>query len=432
MWKFIAALLCGCLLVSAEQGPQLWEVSASAHHRVVRELADDGHIDIWGHLPNSAKVLVEPSMSHRVARALSEKGIRHSVLVPDVLELVEQERVHMLQKKNRAKRAASQMDWTSYHDLEDIKGFLGWLNVTGGDWVQILTASSSDEGRPVLVTRITNPNSTRPKKKIWIEGGIHAREWISPAVTTYLMHQVALSPEWRDLLDSTEWYFVPVANPDGYQYSFSSNRARLWRKNRRDNGSLSSRCKGVDLNRNWNLKWGVGASSNPCSETYKGVQAFSEPETFGLQRMMNTIGDIDLFITFHSFGQTVLYPWGWTRAPPSNARQLKNLARKFSSAVKEQSGGQIDYELGGSGPLYGLASGATDDWAYGALGVPFSYTIELPDQGNYGFLLPENRVSSTVVETAAGVHCMVSALANTGKCARRRSRNSHPNFRFRS
>lgn len=365
-----------------------------------------------------------------MTRALSEAEISHSVVVPDVFDLVEQERENMLLKKSRRKRAAGQMDWTSYHDLDDIEGFLGWLNVTGGNNVHIASASTTAEGRPVLVVRITNPNTTGPKKKIWIEGGIHAREWISPAVTTYLMHQVALSPEWKDLLDVTEWYFVPVANPDGYQFTFSSNRARLWRKNRRDNGGLIARCRGVDLNRNWSLKWGVGASSNPCSETYKGVEAFSEPETFGLQRMMNSIEDIDLFITFHSFGQTVLYPWGWTRDPPSNVKQLKGLAKKFANAVNEASGGQTEYELGGSGPLYGLASGATDDWAYGELGVPFSYTIELPDQGTYGFLLPASRISSTVTETAAGVYCMISSLTNTGRCARRRARNHSVNPRF--
>ncbi|XP_066979625.1 carboxypeptidase B-like [Macrobrachium rosenbergii] len=430
MWVTLLALICGVAIAGADKGPQLWELDADAHHRVVRDLADEGHIDIWGHSRETTKVLVEPSLSHRVTRALSEAEISHSVVVPDVFELVEQERENMLLKKSRRKRAAGQMDWTSYHDLDDIEGFLGWLNVTGGNNVHIASASTTAEGRPVLVVRITNPNTTGPKKKIWIEGGIHAREWISPAVTTYLMHQVALSPEWKDLLDVTEWYFVPVANPDGYQFTFSSNRARLWRKNRRDNGGLIARCRGVDLNRNWSLKWGVGASSNPCSETYKGVEAFSEPETFGLQRMMNSIEDIDLFITFHSFGQTVLYPWGWTRDPPSNVKQLKGLAKKFANAVNEASGGQTEYELGGSGPLYGLASGATDDWAYGELGVPFSYTIELPDQGTYGFLLPASRISSTVTETAAGVYCMISSLTNTGRCARRRARNHSVNPRF--
>ncbi|XP_068243453.1 carboxypeptidase B-like [Palaemon carinicauda] len=432
MWVSLCTLICGVVIASAEKGPELWELNTDAHHRVVRDLADEGHIDVWGHTRQNTKVLVEPELKHRVTRALSDANISHSVVVPDVFDLVEKERENMVLKKSRRKRSAGQMDWTTYHDLDDIEGFLGWLNVTGGNNVHIASASTTTEGRPVLVVRITNPNATGPKKKIWIEGGIHAREWISPAVTTYLMHQVALSPEWRDLLDVTEWYFVPVANPDGYQFSFSSNRARLWRKNRRDNGGLIARCRGVDLNRNWSLKWGVGASSNPCSETYKGIEAFSEPETFGLQRMMNSIPDIDLFITFHSFGQTVLYPWGWTRDPPSNVKQLKGLAKKFANAVNEASGSQTEYELGGSGPLYGLASGATDDWAYGELGVPFSYTIELPDQGTYGFLLPDSRISSTVTETAAGVYCMVRSLTNTGgRCGRRQARNQNVNPRFR-
>ncbi|KAK7075096.1 hypothetical protein SK128_007072 [Halocaridina rubra] len=295
--------------------------------------------------------------------------------------------------------------------------------MTESDELTTTPRTTLQHSLPSLVTKLSYKNTDYL--------GIHAREWISPAVTTYLMHQVATNPNWRNLLDSTEWYFVPVANPDGYQYTFTSSRARLWRKNRRDNGGIITRCKGVDLNRNWNLKWGVGASSNPCSEIYKGIEAFSEPETYGLQRVMKSIGDIDLFITFHSFGQTVLYPWGWTNEAPSNVKQLKSLAKIFSNTVREQSGGRIDYEVGGSGPLYGLASGATDDWAYGILGVPFSYTIELPDKGNYAFLLPESEISNTVTDTAEGVYCMVSSLSGKGRCSRRRARrmNFNPHFR---
>lgn len=183
------------------------------------------------------------------------------------------------------------------------------------------------------------------------------------------------------------------------------------------------------MNRNWNLKWGVGASVNPCSETYMGPTAFSEPETRGLQNMMRQVGDIDLFITFHSFGQTILYPWGWTVRPPANVRMLKRVARKFADTVRQVSNGSTVYEIGGSGPLYGLASGATDDWAYGELAVPLSYTIELPDKGNHGFLLPENRISSTVTETAAGMYCMASFISNTGSCSSRRTRNPNSGFR---
>lgn len=416
MWTIILIASFAVLGASADVGPEMWRVEAPGHHIAVRALADEGNVDVWGHTASHTKVLVEAEAKSRVARALDEANLKHSVEVPDVLALVEEERAHM-QAKRRKKRESEQMDWTSFHDLEDIERFEEWLNSTAGNLVQMATVARTLEGREVRLVRITDPTTPGPKKKIWIEGGIHAREWISPAVTTYLMHQVAVSPEWRDILKVTEWYFVPVANPDGYAYSFSSPRARLWRKNRSQNGP-SARCKGVDLNRNWNLKWGVGASGNPCSETFKGKEPFSEPETVGLGRAMQSVRDIDVFITFHSFGQTVLYPWGWTRDPPANVKQLSRLARKFNEGVKAASGGRTEYEIGGSGPLYGLASGASDDWAYGAMQVPFSYTIELPDTGSHGFLLPESEVSRVVFETSSGMHCMIGFLTNIGPCAR--------------
>lgn len=427
MWAVTAVLSLYIIGVLTNQNTQLWVVEVPKENAVINSLQDAGHVDVWGGNSTHTQVVVEPEVRELVEEMLRLWEMTHTVEVEDVMALVKQERRHMQELKDntsRRRRAVQPqaMDWNTYHNMNDIEGYIGWVNHTGGGFVEVLDAAASVEGRRVLVVKVTDPNSPQPKKKIWIEGGIHAREWISPAVATYILHLLVTNESWRELLKVTEWYIVPVANPDGYQYTFTSERARLWRKNRRDNLSSDGRCKGVDLNRNWNLKWGVGASSNPCSETYKGPMPFSEPETRGLQAMMKSIGDIDLFITLHSFGQTILYPWGWTRNAPANAKQLKRLAKKFADAVRDASRGETEYEIGGSGPLYGLASGATDDWAYGELGVPFSYTIELPDQGRYGFLLPETRISSTVTETAAGIQCMIGALTNTGLCAQRRVR----------
>ncbi|MCL4130932.1 UNVERIFIED_CONTAM: hypothetical protein GTU68_060211 [Idotea baltica] len=311
------------------------------------------------------------------------------------------------------------MDWTSYHKLEDIEGYLGWLNATQHHLVKVIPVATTYERRPVYVVKVSDPTSNYPKKKIWIEGGIHAREWISPAVSAFLLHQVVTSPEFLPLLKKSDWYFVPVSNPDGYAYSFKGGRSRMWRKNRKQtNRFLPNRCKGVDLNRNWALKWGVGASSNPCSDTYKGPKPFSEPETEGIRATMEQEGPFDLFITLHSYGQSVLYPWGWTTEPPSNAGALSQLGRRFVESVRHASRGRTKYELGGSADQYGLASGATDDWAYGTLKTPFSYTIELRDNGRYGFLLPEAQILDTVQESTVGIYCMASFLVDEGVCAR--------------
>ena len=72
---------------------------------------------------------------------------------------------------------------------------------------------------------------------------------------------------------------VPVANPDGYEYS--RNKDRMWRKNRRKNEG--SKCEGVDLNRNFGKAYGTASSKNPCAEDFRGEAAFSEPESAAIR-----------------------------------------------------------------------------------------------------------------------------------------------------
>jgi len=68
---------------------------------------------------------------------------------------------------------------------------------------------------------------------------------------------------------------------------------------------------GTDPNRNFGYEWGgAGASTNPCSETYRGENAFSEPETKALSDYITAIKDrVKLYTAVHSYGQYWLYPW---------------------------------------------------------------------------------------------------------------------------
>jgi carboxypeptidase T len=110
----------------------------------------------------------------------------------------------------------------------------------------------------------------------------------------------------------TRWV-APMVNPDGHEYSRTEDR--WWRKNRRPNPDGSF---GVDPNRNYGYLWGtldVSTSSHvPSDETYVGPHAFSEPET----RAMRDLIAGERFrgvITYHSFSQLILYPWGYTAQP---------------------------------------------------------------------------------------------------------------------
>merc|ERR1712140_165821 len=110
------------------------------------------------------------------------------------------------------------------------------------------------------------------------------------------------------LLDTYDWYFLPVMNPDGYEYSWEASR--YWRKNLQP-GFL---CDGVDLNRNYDASWMTdGTSDFECVDTYGGPSAASEPETIAVQAEAMRLGnDLIAWVSVHSFSSLWLTPWGNT------------------------------------------------------------------------------------------------------------------------
>ncbi|XP_069177105.1 carboxypeptidase B-like [Procambarus clarkii] len=400
--------LCLATLVQGDASIQMWSVDVLKNNDVIRELENGGYFDIWGDNTTHAQILVSSTCrSTLVQQVLESSEMRYWVEVEDVMSLVQQERIFMETTKNNREHP---MDWNVYHNTADVEKFINWVKEMGGCFVQVLTAATTEEGRQVLVIKVTDPFSDEPKTKIWIEAGIHAREWISPAVSLYILNLLITDDSWRDLLKRTEWYIVPVVNPDGYHYSFTSESARLWRKNRQTH--LDRGCKGVSLIRDMDLEWSFSTPFDPCSETYKGVTPFTEPETRGLQAIMETVGGIDLFIAFRGYGQSIVYPVLRNDIPPANIHEHEVLAMVFVHAVSYTSRGHINYEIGQSGPLYGLTS---EDLAPEAQNR-FIYTIDLPYKGRYGLLHSESNISSTLMETTAGIMCMVRHITNTGHC----------------
>ncbi|QSB06841.1 M14 family zinc carboxypeptidase [Natronoglycomyces albus] len=244
-----------------------------------------------------------------------------------------------------------------------------------------------------------NPDSDKPR--ISIISQLHAREISTGEISwRFIDHLVAgygSDPRVTDLLDSTEIWIVPIANPDGVDIVASGgNQPLLQRKNANTSyGNCTGTRIGVDLNRNHNFKWG-GAGTNPCGETYQGPSAGSEPETQALESLFASIhpaqkgpGDNDpapadardVMISIHSFGEYIIHPWAWTTASAPNRTELRNLGLQMA-----QSNG---YLVGTAAETVGyLAPGGTDDFAYGTLGVA-SYTFEVgPRWGQCGGFLP--------------------------------------------
>lgn len=298
------------------------------------------------------------------------------------------------------------MSWNKYHRYTVIDNFVKCLAAEYPDKAQRFQIGTSYEGRKMNLLRISN-NLRSVKRAVWIDGGIHAREWASPSAVTYLMNELLQnSNQYSEILDKYDIYILPLANPDGYEYSHAKDR--LWRKTRSKHRGRG--CVGVDPNRNWGYHWaGKGASGDPCDETFYGPHAFSEPETDAIQKfIMARQGNWDLYLTFHSYGQYILYPWGYARRDTLDKKDLHNLGVKGAQAVKFLSGRK--YSVGSAAKMLYPAAGGSDDWAKGSAGIKYSYTIELPDTGRYGFILPASKAKGVGQEAVALAKAMISNL----------------------
>ncbi|XP_075211067.1 carboxypeptidase B-like isoform X1 [Lycorma delicatula] len=276
---------------------------------------------------------------------------------------------------------AYRLTWQRYHRYSDHQDYMNYLQNNFPDLVSIIDIGNSVEGRSIKVIKIS---SGQPgAKAMWIDGGTHAREWISPATVSYIVNELVENrAAHSSSISGIDFYIAPIINPDGYEYSHTVDR--LWRKNRRNNGF----CTGTDLNRNWGYKWGgAGSSKQPCKEIYAGSSAFSEPETKAVSNfILSKKSELKAFVTFHSYGQYILYPWGYSARVPPDYADLDRVGRKAAAAI--QNAGGPAYTVGNSASTLYSASGGADDWAKGVAGIKYSYTIELRDNGRYGFVLP--------------------------------------------
>lgn len=201
-------------------------------------------------------------------------------------------------------------------------------------------------------------------------------------------------------LDDFDYWFVPVVNPDGYEYSHTTDR--LWRKTR-----SSSYCKGADPNRNYPFHWGEsGVSKFSCSEVYAGPRALSEPEIRAMVNTMDTYKSrIAMYFSLHSYSQLILAPYGYARVKPSNYANMERVANAWIRSVGELR--NTSYRFGTSSFVLYPASGCSDDYAHGVANIRYSYTIELPDTGRLGFVLPPSEIIPVGHEAVVGLAAMI-------------------------
>ena len=227
----------------------------------------------------------------------------------------------------REQAAAGWGAFRSYSEPGGIRDELAAVAARYPRLAKLVTIGRTVQGKPILAVKVTkNARQTRDGSRpaTAYMGAQHAREWITVEMTRRLLHHVldnyGTDAAITRLVNRTELWFVPVANPDGYDYTFTPGN-RLWRKNLRDNngdGQITA-VDGVDLNRNFAYKWGYdneGSSPDPSSETYRGPAPNSEPETRALDRLFRRVG-FEFFINYHSAAELLLYGVGWQVSTPT-------------------------------------------------------------------------------------------------------------------
>ncbi len=269
----------------------------------------------------------------------------------------------------------------SYSEPGGIKDEMIQTAADHPDLAKLVVIGKTVQGKDIVAVKVTK-GATRvrdgSRPAVLYSAAQHAREWITPEMDRRLLHHYldnyGTDAEIKKIVDTTELWFVPVANPDGYDFTFTEDH-RLWRKNLRDNdgdGVINAGADGVDPNRNYPAKWGYdneGSSPVPASETYRGTAPASEPETQALDGLMRKIKPKYL-INYHSAAELLLYGVGWQVATPTPDDQISQ------ALVGDDANPAVPgYDPDISAELY-TTNGETDDQASTAYGT-VAFTPEM-------------------------------------------------------
>jgi carboxypeptidase T len=334
-----------------------------------------------------------------------EKKTVEAVLSPEEYDALVKEgrRVELLEEQTRilnepregwVSLAGGIPGYSCYRTVDETYAAMAQLPITypnlaswndiGDTWDKATAGGKPGDDLRVLV--LTNKARSGTKARFFLMGGIHAREYTTAELATRFAEQLVsrygTDPDVTWLLDYSELHVVVQSNPDGRRVAETGVSKR--KNTNTSEGSCSTATYGVDLNRNSSFDWGgAGASSSACNDTYRGRSAASEPETKTLENYILSLfpdqrgpastdpapaDATGLMLSLHSYGGYVLYPWSATTAAPPNATQLRTLGRKFNYFNGYQAC-QV------SSCLYS-ASGSTDAFAYGRLGVA-AFTFEM-------------------------------------------------------
>jgi carboxypeptidase T len=420
------------------------DVVARVYYNEISDIQKLMDYDVWEY-NNLAEKYVLVGLSPAQYRQLAADGWRMEIAEEETAAM---HNVSLLETFNGGYRTVAEL-YSQLNSINAANPTLTELIDYGDSYCKSVggcttPGGQSTAGHDLRAIRITNEAIPGTKPRFFLMTGIHAREITTPELAMrfidWLIAGYNSNADARWLVDHHEIYIVPTVNPDGHW--IVELGPYYQRKNaNRSNGCAnnwppsSSTHYGIDLNRNHTFMWNTGGTStNTCAQTYLGPSAGSEVETVALQNFVLTLfpdqrgpgindaapdNTTGIFMTMHSYGDLVLWPWGNTTNPAPNATGLVAIGNKFATYNGYQA-------CQPSVCLY-LTSGTSDDWAYGILGIP-SYTFEVGSAfmptystidnvqwpGNRPALIYAAKIARTPYQTVRGPDALSVAAAPSG------------------
>jgi len=271
----------------------------------------------------------------------------------------------------------------AYKTNDEVAEFLAAKADEFPDIIKVVTIGKSHEGRDILAVKISdNVEKDEIEPVILFNALHHAREVMTIEVALDIINMLTSGYEIHDRIsqyvDFAEIWVIPVANPDGLNRIWT--RDTWWRKNAR--ADEKTNVYGVDLNRNYPYQWGScnGSSGSRGSQTYRGPNAASEPETQALIQFITQIQPI-FNISYHSYSELVLFPYGCRKMYVAESDLVSKIGKELASRLIKDSG-RGSYAPGTPWEILYSVDGDDISWQYAAVGtIPFVIELNSSSQG---------------------------------------------------
>ncbi len=350
-WGQITLIVSFLLLISAGLVAAL-----EMHHRVrievpgetaIRDLLSLGFDRSGMNYVPEAEYVIMP-LSDSEIRLLEKEGFSYAIIIPNLEDFY-------------ASRSVG-LDMGGYHTYGEAVDIMNQLVNDYPSIIKMENIGAGHNGNIIWALKVSdNVHVEENEPEVLYTGITHAREPISLEIcldfAAWLVTNYGSDPTATNLVNNRQIWFIPIINPDGYEYNRQTNPngGGMWRKNRRNNGGSY----GVDNNRNYTFQWGYddyGSSPSPSSETYRGPSAGSEPEN---QAVMQLCEDHEfvLALHYHSYGEYFLYPYGYNNADTPDHETFVAIADSATSFN--------GYAAGKAGDLLYPVNGDAVDYSYG-------------------------------------------------------------------